>query len=82
MFQLVRGYDEGIRMSEDRSILFNAVETFGVPQGLPETLAVLDMAAEVADAGVEDIVECVFTKEDVADHPHHSSEHRVCPQSS
>jgi hypothetical protein len=40
------------------------------------------MAAEVADAGVEDIVECVFTKEDVADDPHHSSEHRVCPQSS
>lgn len=33
-----------------RSILFNAIEALGVPEGVPQALAVFDMAGEVADA--------------------------------
>lgn len=33
-------------------------------------MAVLDVAAEVANPGVEDIVEGVFAEEEVADDPH------------
>jgi len=65
-----------------RSILFNAVEALWVLQGLPQALSILDVAGEVADAGVEDIVEGVLSKEDVADHPHAPSNHRVRPQAT
>ena len=65
-----------------RSILFNAVEALWVSEGLPQALSILDVAGEVADAGVEDIVEGVLSKEDVADHPHALSNHRVRPQAA
>ena len=65
-----------------RSILFNAVEAVGVPEGVPQALAVFDMAGEVADAGVEDIVEGVLPEEDVADHPHALPNEGVRPESS
>lgn len=39
-----------------RSILFNAIKTLRIPNGLPKTLPVFDMAGVVADSRVEDIV--------------------------
>lgn len=43
------------------------VEVLGAADGLPEALAVLDVAGVVADAGVEDVVEGVLAEEEVAD---------------
>lgn len=45
-------------------------EGLGVLDGFAEAVAVFDVAAEVADAGVEDVVERIFAEEEVADDAH------------
>jgi hypothetical protein len=50
-----------------RSELFDAVEFLWVSDGLPESLAVLDVAGVVADAGVKNVVQSMSPKEQVAD---------------
>lgn len=49
------------------SVLLDVVEVVGVADGLPEALAVLDVAGVVADARVEDVAEGVPAEEEVAD---------------
>jgi len=50
------------------SILFYAIEGFGLLQGTPQTGAVFDVAAVAAYAGVEDVLQRVFAEEEVAQH--------------
>jgi hypothetical protein len=50
--------------------------------GLPEGLAVLDVAGVIADAGVEDVVECIASEEEVADDAQTPPIDLVGPQST
>lgn len=54
----------------------------GCADGLPQPVSILDMAAKVADAGVEDIVERVFPEEQVADDAHATRVLVVYPQTT
>lgn len=57
------------------------VEGLGLLEGPPEAGPVLDVAAEAADARVEDVLEGVLAEEEVAQHPH-APPHLSHPQSS
>ena len=54
----------------------------GFSRGLSKRLAVLDVAAEVADPGVEDVVEGVLAQEEVADDAHAPRVFVVHPKSA
>lgn len=45
-------------------------EGFGILDGFAEAMAVFDVATEVADARVEDVVERIFAQEEVANDAH------------
>ncbi len=51
----------------------------GSAEGSPQTVSVFDVASEVADAGVEDVVHGVASKKEVADDTHTSTVGGVCP---
>lgn len=57
-------------------------EGAGVPDGLADPMPVLHVAAEVADARVEDIAEGVFAQEEIADYAHAPRVSVVHPQST
>jgi hypothetical protein len=54
----------------------------GVADGFTESMSVLDVASEVADARVEDVVKGVFPEEEVADDAHATSVLVVDPQAT
>jgi hypothetical protein len=56
------------------------VEIVRGAQCRPERVPVFDVACEVADARVEDVLHGVPSEEQVADDPHASSVDWVCPQ--
>lgn len=55
-------------------------EGLRVPDRLAEPMPVFDVAAEVANPRVEDIVQGVFAEEEVADDPHASGVFVVHPE--
>jgi hypothetical protein len=57
------------------------VEVVGRAEGSPQAVAIFDVAAEVADAGVEDVVHGVASEEEVADDAHAPPVGGVRPQS-
>lgn len=67
-------------MVERISVLLDAGEVLWVGEGLPERLAVLDVAGVVGDTGVKDVVEGVFAEEEVADGAQTLPVHFVGPQ--
>lgn len=50
--------------------------------GHPQALPVLYMAGVVADAGVEDVVQCMPAEEEIANHSQAFSISRVSPKST
>lgn len=56
------------------------VELLRVAQSSPQSLAVLDVAGVVAYAGVEDVLQTMFAKEQVADDAHRAAIGGVCPK--
>mgnify|MGYP006933524612 FL=1 len=55
------------------------VECLRFPDGHPQALAVFNMAAKVADSGIEYIVKRVFSKKEVAYYSQRFSNFFVCP---
>lgn len=70
-------WGDGLKRSE----LFDAVEFIWVSDGLPQSLAVLDVAGVVADARVKNVVQSMSPKEQVADDSQTFPVYFVGPQS-
>ena len=58
------------------------VKRIRTANGIPQPMSILDMAAEVADPGIEDIAQRVFAEEEVAEHPRAFGVLVVDPQSA
>lgn len=70
-------WGDGLKRSE----LFDAVEFIWVSDGLPQSLAVLDVAGVVANARVKNVVQSMSPKEQVADDSQAFPVYFVGPQS-
>jgi hypothetical protein len=64
------------------SVVFDVFECAWIADGFAESMPVLDVASEVADARVEDVVKGVFPEEEVADDAHATSVLVIDPQAT
>lgn len=64
---------------KNQSVMFDAVESMGLLQGLPKTCPVLYVTSITAYSGVKDVLQGVLTEKPVAQHSHANSL-LSCPQ--
>ncbi len=62
------------------SIVLDVCEAPGVPQGLTQPPAILDVAALIGHSATEDISKCVLPQEEVTEHAQLPTEMVVQPQ--